>query len=111
MNVFEKIIKGEVPCQKVLETEEFLAFHDINPKAPIHVLAIPKVTYKDLNSIPEEVLGRLGKFCVEVAQQLGIKEHGYRVITNVGRDGGQEVPHFHFHILGGERLKWGGGLT
>ena len=107
MNVFEKIIKGELPCKKVLENEEFLAFHDIAPKAPIHVLVIPKRAYKDFNTMPATLLGEMSGFILEVVEVLGIKESGYRLITNVGSDGGQEVPHFHYHILGGGKLSWG----
>lgn len=106
MNVFEKIIKNELPCKKVLENDEFLAFHDIDPKAPIHVLVIPKQSFKDFNTMPQDLLGRMSGFIIEVVEVLGIKESGYRLITNIGADGGQMVPHFHFHILGGGKLKW-----
>lgn len=106
MNIFEKIIKGEIPSKKVLENEEFLAFYDINPKAPIHVLIIPKTCYKDFNEMPSDLLGRMSIFIIEVASILGIKDRGYRLITNIGADGGQEVPHFHYHLLGGGRLRW-----
>lgn len=106
MNIFEKIIEGEIPCKKVLESDEFLAFYDINPKAPIHVLIIPKKYYKDFNEMPSDLLARMSNFIVDVAKTLGVKESGYRLITNVGADGGQEVPHFHYHLLGGAKLKW-----
>ncbi|WP_104639910.1 histidine triad nucleotide-binding protein [Helicobacter bizzozeronii] len=105
-NVFEKIIAGEIPCQKVLENEAFLAFEDINPKAPIHVLVIPKVGVKDFNAITPELMANMSAFILEVVAKLGIKESGYRLITNIGADGGQEVPHLHFHILGGAKLTW-----
>ena len=104
MNVFEKIIAGELPCKKVLENEHFLAFEDINPKACVHVLAIPKKSIKDFQSADFETLAGLGEFIKEVAKKLGIEKSGYRVISNIGADGGQEVPHLHFHILGGEKL-------
>ncbi len=107
MNIFEKIVAGEIPCKKVLENEEFLAFHDIAPKAPVHVLVIPKVCYKDFNSMPADLLGRMSGFIIQVAEKLHIKQSGYRLITNIGADGGQEVPHFHYHLLGGAKLKWG----
>ncbi len=106
MNVFEKIINGSLPCKKVLENEEFLAFYDIAPKAPIHVLAIPKQSFRDFNAMPQDLLGRMGEFIKEVVEVLQIKESGYRLITNIGSDGGQEVLHFHYHILGGGKLKW-----
>ncbi|WP_120955789.1 histidine triad nucleotide-binding protein [Helicobacter mehlei] len=105
-NVFEKIVAGEIPCQKVLENEAFLAFEDINPKAPVHVLVIPKVGVKDFNAITPELMANMSAFILEVVAKLGIKESGYRLITNVGADGGQEVPHLHFHILGGAKLTW-----
>ncbi|BCZ18109.1 HIT family protein [Helicobacter sp. NHP19-003] len=105
-NVFEKIVAGEIPCQKVLENSQFLAFHDINPKAPVHVLVIPKVCVKDFNAASPELLAQMSGFILEVVEKLGIKESGYRLITNVGSDGGQEVPHLHFHILGGAKLAW-----
>ncbi|WP_066389115.1 histidine triad nucleotide-binding protein [Helicobacter himalayensis] len=104
MNVFEKIIAGELPCKKVLENEHFLAFEDINPKARVHVLAIPKKSVKDFQSADSETLTGLSEFIKEVAKKLGIEKSGYRVISNIGADGGQEVPHLHFHILGGEKL-------
>ena len=106
MTIFEKIINGEIPCRKILENNEFLAFYDINPKAPIHALVIPKRHYQDFNTMPPELLGRMSSFILEVVEKLGIKESGYRLITNIGQDGGQEVKHFHYHILGGGKLKW-----
>ena len=106
MNVFEKIIKGEIPCNKVLENDDFLAFHDIAPKAPIHVLAIPKKFAKDFQELnPQEMVG-LTRFIQEVAKLLGLDKSGYRVISNIGVDGEQEIPYLHFHILGGAKLRW-----
>lgn len=106
MNVFQKIIKGELPCNKVLENDDFLAFHDIAPKAPVHVLAIPKKFAKDFQELePQEMVG-LTSFIQEVARLLGLDKNGYRIISNVGVDGGQEIPHLHFHILGGAKLRW-----
>lgn len=106
MTIFEKIVSGEIPSNKVLENDDFLAFYDINPKAPIHILAIPKICIKDFHSADAEMLGKLSKFIQEVAKKVGIDKTGYRVISNIGFDGGQEVPHLHFHILGGAKLKW-----
>lgn len=106
MNIFEKIINGEIPCKKVLENSKFLAFHDIAPKAPIHVLAIPKKLIKDFNEITPDLMAEMSDFILEVVEELDIKESGYRLITNIGSDGGQEVPHLHFHILGGAKLSW-----
>ncbi len=98
--IFEKIVAGEIPCKKVLENERFLAFYDINPKAPVHILAIPKVCVKDFDCADSKLLGELCGFAQEVAKC------GYRIITNIGADGGQEVPHLHLHILGGGILKF-----
>ncbi|PAF44464.1 histidine triad nucleotide-binding protein [Helicobacter sp. 11S02596-1] len=106
MNIFEKIVAGEIPCKKVLENAKFLAFHDIAPKAPIHVLAIPKKCVKDFNDVSPDLMAEMSDFILEVVAVLGIKDKGYRLITNIGSDGGQEVPHLHFHILGGGKLKW-----
>lgn len=103
-NVFEKIIAGELPCKKVLENEHFLAFFDINPKAPIHILAIPKQSVKDFASADCQLLGDLCGFAQEVARIAGLEKNGYRIITNIGSHGGQEVPHLHLHILGGAKL-------
>ncbi|TLD81130.1 histidine triad nucleotide-binding protein [Helicobacter sp. MIT 11-5569] len=106
MSVFEKIIKGEIPCNKVLENDDFLAFHDIAPKAPIHILVIPKKFAKDFQELnPQEMVG-LTNFIQEVARLLGLDKSGYRLISNVGIDGGQEIPYLHFHILGGAKLRW-----
>lgn len=106
MNIFEKIIKGEIPCNKVLENDDFLAFHDIAPKAPIHVLAIPKKFAKDFQELnPQDMVG-LTCFIQEVTKLLGLDKSGYRIISNIGVDGGQEIPYLHFHILGGAKLRW-----
>lgn len=105
MNVFEKIVSGEIPSKKVLENNEFLAFYDINPKATIHILAIPKVCVKDFQEADPNMLGRLAAFIQDVVKHLGLDKSGYRIISNIGKDGAQEVPHLHFHILGGEKLK------
>lgn len=104
--IFEKIVAGEIPCKKVLENDQFLAFYDINPKAPIHILAIPKQCVKDFASASSKLLGDLCEFTQQVAQSVGLEKDGYRVITNIGSHGGQEVPHLHFHILGGSKLKF-----
>lgn len=107
MTIFSKIIQGEIPCNKVLENENFLAFHDINPKAPIHILIIPKQEYKNFQEVDPEIMVGLTRFTQEVAKLLGLDVNGYRLITNNGSDGGQEVFHLHFHLLGGTKLSWG----
>ena len=106
MSVFEKIIKGELPCNKVLENDDFLAFHDINPKAPVHVLAIPKKFAKDFEEILPQDMANFSVFIKEVTKLLGLDKSGYRLVTNIGVDGGQEIPYLHFHILGGAKLRW-----
>ncbi len=107
MTIFEKIVAGEIPCNKVLENDEFLAFHDINPIAPIHVLIIPKQCVKDFEEVSGEIMAKLTLFTQEVTKHLGLDKKGYRLVTNIGNDGGQEVPHLHFHLLGGGKLSWG----
>ncbi|MDO5089480.1 MAG: histidine triad nucleotide-binding protein [Leptotrichiaceae bacterium] len=105
--IFKKIINKEIPSDIVYEDEEFLAFHDINPAAKIHILVIPKKEIKNLDDASEEDLELLGKLqltVAKVARMLGIAEEGYRVITNINKNGGQEVYHIHYHILGGEPL-------
>lgn len=105
MNVFEKIIAGELPCKKVLENADFLCFHDISPRAKIHVLVVPKRSVRDFNDADPEMMAKIYPFMMEVIDILGIKNTGYKIITNTGEDGSQEVPHLHFHILGGEKLR------
>jgi histidine triad (HIT) family protein len=89
-----------------MEDDDFYAFHDINPKAPVHILVIPKVHVDSFNEISPELMGKMTPFIQKVADHVGIKESGYRVITNIGENGGQEVKHLHFHILGGAKLTW-----
>ncbi|MBE0491843.1 MAG: histidine triad nucleotide-binding protein [Sulfurospirillum sp.] len=106
MTIFSKIISGEIPCNKVLENDNFLAFHDINPKAPVHILIIPKVTVANFQEVSPETMVGMTTFIHEVAKLLGLDQSGYRLITNNGNDGGQEVMHLHFHLLGGAKLSW-----
>ena len=110
-NIFAKILKGEISCKKIYEDDFVLSFYDINPQKKIHALVIPKGKYVDLddfsqNASPEEMV-RLLKGINTVAKKLGISVDtgkGYRVLTNVNEDGGQEVPHLHFHLFGGEKV-------
>ena len=102
MCIFCKIVKGEIPNQTILEDERFLAFNDINPTRKIHVLIIPKEHYASFDVTPPKVMSEMTEFIQKVAAILDIKQSGYRLITNVGDDGGQEVYHLHFHIIGGE---------
>ena len=105
--IFCRIVSGEIPSDKVLEDETFVAFRDVNPKAVQHVLVVPRAHVPSLNDIDRWQNGEgqaLLQFIVRVATSLGIRESGYRVLTNVGPDAGQEVQHLHFHIMGGEDL-------
>ena len=105
--LFCKIIKGEIPSEKVYEDEEILAFKDINPAAPIHILVIPKKHIESLAHMEdgdEEIIAKIYSAINKIAQMQGIKEEGYRVIVNCGENGGQEVMHLHFHLLAGKKL-------
>ena len=105
--LFCKIIKGEIPSSKVYEDEEILAFNDINPAAPIHVLVIPKKHISSLAEMEdgdEKIISKIYKVINEIAEEQGFKQDGYRVIVNCGKDGGQEVGHLHFHLLAGKQL-------
>jgi histidine triad (HIT) family protein len=104
--IFCKIVSGEIPNNTVLENDDFLAFHDINPTAPIHVLIIPKQHIKCFQEAPADMMQKMTPFIQEVAKVLGVDESGYRLITNNGSDGGQEIDHLHFHLLGGGKLVW-----
>ena len=110
-NIFAKILRGEIPCNKIYEDDFVLSFHDINPQKKIHALVIPKGKYVDLddfslNATPEEMVGLIKGINI-VAKKLGISTEvgkGYRALTNVSDDGGQEVPHLHVHLFGGEKV-------
>ncbi len=110
-NIFAKILRGEISCNKIYEDDFVLSFHDINPQKKIHALVIPKGKYVDLddfsqNASPEEMVGLL-KGINAVAKKLGISVDsgkGYRALTNISEYGGQEVPHLHFHLFGGEKV-------
>lgn len=105
--VFCKIVKGEIPCQKVYEDEKVLAFNDINPLAPIHVLVVPKQHFDNVMEVSEDrldVITDIFKAINKIVKQLGIEEKGFRVVTNCGQDAGQAVMHLHFHILAGKDL-------
>ncbi len=102
MCIFCKIVKGEIPNETVLEDENFLAFNDINPTRKIHVLIIPKEHYDSFDVVPPRVMSKMTEFIQKVASKLQVKEDGYRLITNIGEHGGQEISHLHFHLIGGE---------
>lgn len=106
--IFGKIIRQEIPVERVYEDDQALAFRDINPQAPVHLLVIPKEHIESLATIaPEQqaLMGHLMGVIQQVATEAGLTD-GYRVVTNIGSDGGQTVPHLHFHILGGRGLGW-----
>lgn len=107
MCIFCKIVKKELPSVVILENDKYLAFHDINPKAPTHVLVIPKEHVDSFDEVSSETMSGMTDFIQAVAKKVNIQKSGYRVITNIGENGGQEVPHLHFHVLGGAKLKWG----
>jgi len=106
MCIFCKIVNKEIPNNTVAENDNFLAFHDLYPKAPIHVLIIPKQHVDCFQDVSPETMANLTTFTQEVATKLGVDQTGYRLITNNGEDGGQEVPHLHFHMLGGGKIAW-----
>lgn len=107
-NVFAKMLKGDIPVNKIYEDDYAIAFADIHPKAPVHLLVIPKGAYTDFSDFisraPAEEISGFFKAVGAVAEKQGISENGYRLVMNTGRDGGQEVPHLHVHILAGKKL-------
>ena len=110
-NIFAKILRGEIPCKKIYEDDFVLSFYDINPQKKIHALVIPKGKYVNLddfssNASNEEMVGLIKGINI-VAKKLGISSdigNGYRTLANISNDGGQEVPHLHFHLFGGENV-------
>ena len=107
-NIFAKILRGEIPCDKVYEDDYVLAFNDIEPKAPVHILLIPKGAYISIddfgaNASAEEIKG-FYMALANIVKDSGVADSGFRSIANTGADGGQEVPHFHVHILGGKNI-------
>ena len=107
-NIFAKILRGEIPCEAIDEDEYTLSFADINPQAPVHILVIPKGAYTDWSDFAAraslEEIYAFTKAISRVADLTGINETGYRVISNIGSDSHQEVPHLHMHVLGGSLI-------
>ena len=109
-NIFAKILRGEIPCKKVYENEYVLSFYDINPQKKIHVLVIPKGEYVNLDDFIDKASDKeiieLNKAIIHIVKMLKIsnQESGYRLLSNIGINGGQEVPHLHYHIFGGEKI-------
>ena len=107
-NIFAKILKSEIDCKKINENDYALAFLDVNPLAPIHILIIPKNPYVNMydfnkNASSDEILG-FWKLVNSIIEQEGMENNGFRAVSNCGKDGNQDVPHFHVHILGGKNL-------
>jgi diadenosine tetraphosphate (Ap4A) HIT family hydrolase len=107
-NIFARILRGEIPCEKVYEDDHALAFHDINPQAPIHVLVVPKgryVSWDDFSARADDTLiAGFVRAVGTVARQFGLVESGYRILANIGQHGHQEVPHLHIHLFGGAQF-------
>ena len=107
-NIFAKILRGELPCKKVYEDEFALAFHDINPLAPVHILVIPKGRYVSWDDFAakasDEEIGGFVRAAGKVARDNQLEVQGYRLLANIGKRAGQEVPHLHVHIFGGQPL-------
>lgn len=106
-NIFAKILRGEIPCNKIYEDDYAIAFPDITPAAPVHVLVIPKGNHASFNDFAQSPAATIAGFFAavqKVAAQLNLEKSGYRIITNHGPDASQSVPHFHIHILGGKQM-------
>lgn len=107
-NIFAKILRGEIPCKKIYEDDHVLSFHDIHPQAPSHILVIPKGAYTSMDDFTDKAsdaeIAGLMRALGKIARAEGLGETGYRVISNCGINGGQEVPHLHLHLLGGRKL-------
>jgi histidine triad (HIT) family protein len=109
MTIFEKIIAREIPASIVFEDDAIIAFQDIDPKAPIHVVIAPKLVIATTNDLAEtdaELVGRLILVASQIAKSQGIAESGYRLVINCNKDGGQSVDHLHLHLLGGRKMSW-----
>jgi histidine triad (HIT) family protein len=109
MTIFEKIAAGQIPAKIIHEAEDFIAFHDVNPQAPVHVLIVPRKCIPRLATAEAghaDLLGRMLLATREIAAKLGVLESGYRIVINNGRDAGESVPHLHIHLLGGRPLAW-----
>lgn len=109
MSIFQKIINRDIPADILYEDDRCLAFKDISPQAPFHALVIPKEPITSLAEVSDQepdLMGHLLLVCAKVARGAGLDETGYRVLTNIGKHGGQSVPHLHFHVIGGRQLQW-----
>ncbi len=107
--IFCKIIQGDIPSQKVYEDDLVMAFNDISPQAPVHILIIPKEHYSNILEVEEsqkELIGHIFMIAKKIAREMGIHEKGFRIVMNCNRDGGQTVFHLHFHLLAGRQMHW-----
>ena len=104
--VFCKIVSGEIPSKRVYEDDKVIVINDLNPGAPVHVLVIPKEHTENILTASPDILVHVKNVLPEIVKKLGIAEKGFRVVVNTGVEGGQTVPHLHFHILGGKELGW-----
>ena len=107
--IFAKIIAGDVPADKVWDDERCIAIRDINPRAPVHVLVIPRepvASINDVNLATKDLLGHLTWVAMRIARTEGLADSGYRLVWNTGKDGGQSVDHIHLHLLGGRQMDW-----
>lgn len=109
--IFCKIARNEIPSEKLYEDDEIVAFNDLEPQAPVHVLIIPKAHISSANEITEEnsdIIGKIFMVAAKIAKEQGLNK-GYRIVNNCGEDGGQTVQHLHFHLLGGRKMHWPAG--
>lgn len=104
--LFCRIVSGEIPSSKVYEDEKVLAFHDIDPQAPVHVLVIPKQHFDSILDADAGIVGYMQTIVAKLAKAFGIDESGFRLVVNTGKDGQQSVKHLHMHILGGRSMQW-----
>ncbi|GAB6089254.1 histidine triad nucleotide-binding protein [Spirochaeta dissipatitropha] len=107
--IFDRILAGEIPCEKIFENDDVLAFRDINPQAPVHVLVVPKKRWTSIADLHADEAEAIGKFMAGVsltAKELGLEDNGYRVVFNTGKDALQTVEYLHAHILGGRKMSW-----
>lgn len=110
--IFCKIAQGEIPTEKIYEDDKIVAFKDLNPQAPIHFLFIPKEHISSANELDEEhapLVGEIFLAIAKVAKEYGFDESGYRIVNNCGEDGGQTVPHLHFHVFAKRKMEWPAG--
>lgn len=109
--VFCKIASNEIPSKRVYEDDQIVAFNDLEPQAPVHVLIIPKKHIRSADQIADDdtnIIGEIFMVASKIAKELGL-ENGYRIVNNCGEDGGQTVPHLHFHLMGGRKMNWPAG--